>query len=82
MANRQGTLFCEVCSFNFSLRYPQIGEGFIECHHKTPMSKGIVRRTTAEDLALVCPNCHRMLHKIVDGDTLTIEQLTKIYQSQ
>ena len=34
LAKKQGTLHCEVCGFNFSQRYPQVGNGFIECHHK------------------------------------------------
>ena len=58
-----GRLFCEVCKFDFSERYGQIGEGFIEAHHKKPISKmqpGDVTRI--EDFIMVCSNCHSMLH--------------------
>lgn len=61
---RNGCLACEVCDFEFSKVYGSIGEGFIECHHIVPLSK--LRKhtkTTVKDLALVCPNCHRMLHR-------------------
>ena len=44
--------------------FGQIGNGFIECHHKIPLSKYVKNNVTKlEDLALVCSNCHRMLHK-------------------
>lgn len=72
-------LKCDVCDFDFVLRYgDELGHGFIEAHHKTPVSllDGI-RRTRIEDLALVCSNCHRMLHR---GKTLlTVEQLKTIF---
>jgi hypothetical protein len=63
IAIRNGTLFCEVCGFNFGNIYDSLGVGFIECHHKIPISKGGIVKTTIHDLALVCSNCHRMLHR-------------------
>jgi len=59
-----GTLQCEVCSFDFYKVYGEIGKGFIECHHKIPLADlDVERQTRLEDLALVCANCHRMLHQ-------------------
>lgn len=75
LAIKKGILICEVCSFDFSLKYPGVGNGFIECHHKTPLSAGITRNTTIDDLALVCSNCHRMLHKLIEGENLSIDDL-------
>ena len=66
------TLFCEACSFSFAATYHAT---FIECHHLTPISEGGVRETKLEDLALVCANCHRMLHLKFDGQYLQIDQL-------
>lgn len=54
---------CEVCGFSFVDRYGPGGEGFIECHHVVPLAAAAPRRVTLRDLALVCPNCHRMLHR-------------------
>jgi 5-methylcytosine-specific restriction protein A len=54
---------CEVCSFSFQDRYGDAGKGFIECHHVVPLAAAAPRRVTMKDLALVCPNCHRMLHR-------------------
>ena len=79
MARRENRLFCEVCSFNFARVYPELGEGFIECHHKQPISVGGMRVTRIKDLAIVCANCHRMLHRKYQGEYLTVEKLKTIF---
>jgi 5-methylcytosine-specific restriction protein A len=59
-----GKLECDGCGFDFAAAYGPRGYGFIEAHHKNPvhaMVEGDV--TTTEDLALVCSNCHRIVHK-------------------
>jgi 5-methylcytosine-specific restriction protein A len=35
----------------------------MEAHHTLPLAVGAVRVTRAEDLALLCANCHRMIHR-------------------
>lgn len=68
---KYGKLECEACLFDFESFYGEIGKGYIECHHRTPLSKFKVEtRTTLDDLALVCSNCHRMLHKKIDAITV------------
>lgn len=55
-------LFCEVCDFDFGATYGE--PDFIEAHHRTPLrdlQPGM--RTKLSDLAMVCANCHRMLHR-------------------
>lgn len=61
---KMGKLHCMVCGFDFKLKYGDIGEGYIECHHTIPVSEyqGI-KKTKVSDLSLVCSNCHRMLHR-------------------
>lgn len=73
-----GKLECEICKFDFNASYGEIGSGFIEAHHKTPVSQlAGAKKTKIEDLALVCSNCHRMLHR---GETVSsIEQLKSKY---
>jgi 5-methylcytosine-specific restriction protein A len=54
-----------VCGFNFEATYGEIGADFIEAHHLTPFSELQGRPTRLDpraDFAVVCPNCHRMLH--------------------
>jgi 5-methylcytosine-specific restriction protein A len=69
-----GCLKCEACRFDFAQFYGPIGRGFIECHHKTPIGQiKVEQKTTLEDLALVCANCHRMLHNTTP--MLSIDEL-------
>ncbi len=71
---KHGFLGCEVCGFVFSQQYGTLGDGFIECHHTVPVSQLRPGQTThLNDLALVCANCHRMLHQ--GGELLTIAAL-------
>lgn len=59
-----GFLACEVCKFDFLSTYGELGKGFAECHHKKPISElNAETATRLDDLAIVCANCHRMLHK-------------------
>src|SRR6266853_2526049 len=59
-----GKLECEVCSFDFARQYGKLGYGYAECHHTLPLAslKG-ESATKLSDLAIVCANCHRMLHR-------------------
>lgn len=72
----EGKLCCEACGFDFEARYGQYGHGFCEVHHLKPISqmdKGHV--TTLADLAVVCSNCHRIIHRI--DPMPTIDQFKK-----
>lgn len=72
-----GKLPCEACMFDFYQKYGQLGYKYIECHHRTPLSEfSSTTKTTIKDLALVCSNCHRMLHRKVD--TLSVEGLKNL----
>lgn len=74
---RTGRLACEACGFAFGPVYGERGLGFIECHHVTPLSEIVIgRKTRLEDLALVCANCHRIIH--AKRPWLTITQLCEI----
>jgi 5-methylcytosine-specific restriction protein A len=66
------TLYCEVCTFSFQETFQY---NFIECHHLSPIGQLGIRETKLKDLALVCANCHRMLHTKLDGKFLTLKQL-------
>jgi len=61
---KHGRLFCEVCNFDFFKKYGELGEDFIEGHHTIPVSElEDGQSTRVEDIALVCSNCHKMLHR-------------------
>jgi 5-methylcytosine-specific restriction enzyme A len=70
----KGKLACEVCDFDFSERYGEFGTGFIECHHIKPLSEiGGVTETALKDLALLCANCHRIIHRHINR--FSVEEL-------
>ena len=57
---------CQVCSFDFEERYGEIGKGYIEAHHLTPLSSLKGQKVFLDpkaDFAVLCSNCHRMIHK-------------------
>jgi hypothetical protein len=58
---QHGRLFCEVCEFDFAKEY---GEEYIECHHTIPVhSMPSDGKTDPKDVAMLCANCHRMIHR-------------------
>lgn len=78
---RDPLLRCEVCGFSFVETYGELGMGFIKAHHKQPVAElKPGDRTRVEDIALVCANCHDMLHR---GDrTLTLDELRSLTDRQ
>lgn len=68
-----GVLRCDVCGFSFEAVYGEIGRGYIEAHHQTPIARLVGSTPTrVDDVALVCSNCHRMIHR---GNPFTVEEL-------
>lgn len=59
---RDGALTCEVCGFDFGRTYGERGQGYIECHHVEPLHVVGEAPRSIRDLALLCANCHRMIH--------------------
>lgn len=75
-------LRCEVCKMRFDEVYGNLGKGFIHVHHKKPISKvnKSFRPDIEKDFAILCPNCHSMVHRPKDK-TLSVEDLKRIYDS-
>src|ERR1035437_2656989 len=70
-----GTI-CQACDLDFEKRYGTIGKGFIEAHHLKPIStleEGVaVTYDVAADFAVLCANCHRMIHRSDDPSNLIL----------
>lgn len=62
-----GRLRCEVpgCGFDFLKRYGELGRGYAQVHHLRSLSSADRggTRTSLKDLAIVCANCHAMIHR-------------------
>lgn len=61
-----GALKCEVprCGFNFESVYGTTGRGYAQVHHLKPLSdRSAPAMTSLDDLAIVCANCHAIIHR-------------------
>lgn len=56
-------IVCEVCSFDFGRTYGSKGTDYIEVHQVLPLHVSGETRTKLGDLAMLCANCHRMIHR-------------------
>jgi 5-methylcytosine-specific restriction protein A len=70
---------CAACDFNFHETYGEWGEGYIHVHHLKPISSSEekVEVDPKRDLAVVCANCHSMIHRRKDK-LLSIAQLRQL----
>lgn len=60
-----GRIHCEVpgCGFDFEAAYGELGAGYAQVHHLLPLSASGVVWKGLDDLAVVCANCHAMIHR-------------------
>ena len=77
LRRNDGRLVCEVpnCEFDFAERYGVLGVGYAQIHHKELLSEAPKegRKVTLDDLAVVCANCHVMIH--IGGECRPLEGL-------
>jgi 5-methylcytosine-specific restriction enzyme A len=70
VAKKHHGLRCQVCDISFAEKYGPLGEGFIEAHHLRPIAlleEGTpISYDVAADFAVLCANCHRMIHRTTD----------------
>jgi 5-methylcytosine-specific restriction protein A len=65
---------CQACRHNFGKSYGSLGEGYIEAHHLRPLSELNEGESASydpeRDFAVLCANCHRMIHRMDDPSDL------------
>jgi HNH endonuclease len=67
----KGYLACEVCEIDFRRLSPRYGLACCEVHHLRPLALGPIEEPTRlSDLAIVCSNCHRMIHRLAPPPTV------------
>jgi len=75
-------LNCEVCGFSFFRKYKELGQGYIEAHHNTPLHETKQTITTRDDISLLCSNCHKMIHRGISecegNKIMTVDELKEI----
>lgn len=77
---QHGRLACECCAFDFATFYGAYGSGYAEVHHTNPIALSDPgRKTKLSELAIVCANCHRMLHH---RELIALDELRAILHQQ
>ena len=71
---------CKICGMDFYKQYGEVGKDFIHIHHIVPLNtiKEDYIVDYKNDLIPVCPNCHAMLHRKINGKYLSIDELKAI----
>lgn len=72
---------CQVCGFDYSKFYGPLGRNYIEVHHVHPLAEqdGECVIDPRTDLACLCANCHRMIHRS-RTDVLSVQELRDIVE--
>ena len=79
---RYGKLFCECCGMSFEEFYGPLGAEFIEAHHRIPLNALEEETVVApSDLAMLCANCHRMIHRGKGSDVASFAELVATLES-
>ncbi len=75
---------CEACQFDFKTKYGELGNEFIEAHHLIPIASlepGKVEMDIIDDFAVLCSNCHRMIHRLENPSNLEeLKEIIKTYK--
>lgn len=73
---KQGGLSCDLCAIDGTKISPVVRDSMFECHHIIPLSVVGETKTKVKEMALLCANCHRLLHRAISkrGRWLSIEE--------
>ncbi len=68
---------CQVCGVNLERLYGPVAKNYIHVHHIHFISDTDGEHTInpEEDLITVCPNCHAMLHRKMNRNYLSVDEL-------
>ncbi len=74
---KYGRTVCECCGFDPKDKFPTIDSPIVEVHHRLALAEceGLVQ-TKLEDLAILCPTCHRAIHR---SNCKTVEEFKNAY---
>ena len=75
---------CSACGKNMESIYGSIGRNYIELHHLIPYSEMLpndTRTLSAQDFCVLCPDCHRMIHKLDNSNNIDLlKRMIKLNQ--
>lgn len=75
---------CQVCEFDFEGTYGALGKEYIEAHHLKQLASleegKAMLFDIAKEFAVLCANCHRMIHRMADvSDLDALKDLLKTH---
>lgn len=65
LKRRIGRLTCDMCHAQSQSADPALEDATFEVHHLMPLSMALEQKTRLKDVALLCANCHRLLHRVI-----------------
>jgi len=75
------TDICMGCDRSMTDLYGDIGPKVLEVHHLIPLETLATGQITSfripDDFALLCPSCHRVIHKIGAADLIALQKLAR-----
>jgi 5-methylcytosine-specific restriction enzyme A len=80
----RGRLSCDICGLICKVADSDYHDAVFEAHHVRPLSMGITKSTKLVDLALLCANCHRLIHRAIAMERrwLTIAECQRLLTIQ
>ncbi|MDR6938202.1 HNH endonuclease [Luteibacter sp. 3190] len=74
---KHGSLSCDACGKVNPTDDPNLDDAIFDAHHLIPLAEQGERKTRLTDVALLCANCHRLMHRLIakSGKWLSAEDL-------
>jgi 5-methylcytosine-specific restriction protein A len=61
----KGQLVCEMCELSPTSKDQRFLDTIFEAHHIVPLAQATSNITRLKDMALLCANCHRLIHRAI-----------------
>jgi 5-methylcytosine-specific restriction protein A len=61
-----GALRCDLCACTGEQFNESVRESIFEAHHTKPIAQAGEVKTKLSDMALLCANCHRLVHRLMN----------------
>ena len=61
----KGQLVCEMCELTPPSKDQRFLDTIFEAHHIVPLAQAKSNTTRLKDMALLCANCHRLIHRAI-----------------
>lgn len=77
-------LSCDLCRTVSPAKDQKLEDAIFDAHHLLPISQALERKTMLKDMALVCANCHRLIHRVIIHHKrwLTLEEVSRSLEEQ